>query len=144
MELSFKRIELNEENICKLESARYDAYSMQSLEIPCDKSFWANELRKNKYIVYGAFVDDEIIGACYVSNAHKLYIEQLFVKKNYRSLEIGKKLLIFTLQNKEEIEKYFNEKYDASYLSTHTSILDNYYEECGYNKVNDIYMKKSL
>lgn len=144
MELVFKRVELNEDNIYKLEYARYDAYSMLSLEIPCNQSFCANELRKKKYIAYAAYLDDEIIGGCYVSNAHKLYIEQLFVKKKYQSLHVGRTLLAFTLHNKEEIEKYFNETYDYSFLSTRSNKLNKYYEELGYKNVDDIYMKKHL
>ena len=44
--------------------------------------FYANELRKNEYIVYGAYLEIELVGACYIYNAHKLYIEHLFVKKS--------------------------------------------------------------
>ena len=144
MDLLFKRVFINEETIEILEQVRYDAYGMLSLEIPCTKSFYANELRKNKYIVYAAYLDDELVGACYVSNSRSLYIEQLFVKKKYQSLEIGKRLLLYTLYNKKEIEQYFKETYKYSYLSSISNKFNKYYEELGYKKVDEVYMKKSI
>lgn len=72
MKLTFKRVEIND----KLENVRYVAYNIQSLEILCK---W---IKKNEYIVYGAYLEIELVGACYIYNAHKLYIEHLFVKKS--------------------------------------------------------------
>ena len=144
MNITFKRIDVTEENIKKLESARYNAYGLSSLEIPCDKSFYANEIKKNKYIIYAAVIEDEIIAACYVSNLYQLYIEQLFTIKEYSSLKIGRQLLEFVLNNKKEIEETFNSKMDYSYLSTRCNSLNNYFKEIGYKEINDVYMRKHI
>lgn len=144
MKIEFKRIEINDEAIKQLETARYEAYDMKNLEIPCTDSFYARELKTGKYMVYGAYLEEELIGACYITNCLNLYIEQLYIKPKYRSLKIGKQLLLHVLQSKNEIENYFNEKYDYSYLSTRSDELNNYFEKLGYKNVNDIYMKKRL
>ncbi|MBE6149711.1 MAG: GNAT family N-acetyltransferase [Firmicutes bacterium] len=144
MNVTFKRIDITDENITKLESARYNAYGMSSLEIPCNESFYANEIKKNKYIIYAAVIEDEIIAACYVSNLYELYIEQLFTIKEYSSLKIGKKLLEFVLSNKKEIEQFFNKKFQYCYFSTRCNSLNNYFEEIGYEELNDVYMRKRI
>ena len=138
------RVDLNLKNIEDLERLRYDAYDMNSLEIPYLDTFYANEMKKGKYVVYVCYNNLELVGACYVSNAHKLYIEQIFVKKKYQSMGIGKILLEYVLNNKKQIEEYFNEEYDYSYLSPKSNSYNKYYEELGYKEVDSMYMKKRL
>lgn len=144
MQIEFRRIEINDDTIKQLETARYEAYDMKNLEISCTDSFYAKELKTGKYMAYGAYLEEELIGACYITNCLDLYIEQLYIKPEYRSLKIGKQLLLHVLQSKNEIENYFNERYNYSYLSTRSDELNNYFEKLGYKNVNDVYMKKRL
>ena len=142
--MNIKRVDLSLENIEALECLRYDAYKMNSLEIPYLETFYANEMKKGKYVVYACYINLELVAACYVSNAHKLYIEQIFVKEKYQSMGIDKTLLQYVLSNKKEIEEYFNEEYDYSYLSPKSNSYNKYYENLGFREVDSMYMKKRL
>ena len=145
--MTFKIENINEETIYYLEKLRYNAYDMITSDIPYNQTYYAKELRNNKYIVYSAYIDNKIVGACYVSNSlNSLYIEQLFVRKDLQntSYNIGKSLLSYVLHNKQHIRKKFNKDIKTSYLSTRSKDLEKYYEKLGYEKVDDNYMKKAI
>lgn len=145
--MNFKREIINENLIPELEELRYDAYGMLQTDIPYDATYYAKELRQNKYVVYTCYIETELVGACYVSNANNsLYIEQLFVKKKYQNsnLSIGKSLMMYVLNDKNYLEQYFNKKINRSYLSTRSSKLEQYYEKLGYEKVDEVYMRKTV
>ena len=88
-----------------------------------------------------------MVGACYISNAHdSIYIEQLFIQIKYQNKDfgIGERLLSYALKDKSYIEQYFGKVYFNSYLSASDKKLEQYYEQMGYKKIDDVYMKKSI
>lgn len=145
--MNFKREIISDNLIPKLEELRFDAYGIFQTDIPYDATYYAKELRQNKYVVYTCYIETELVGACYVSNENNsLYIEQLFVKKQYQNskLSIGKSLMMYVLNDKNYLEQYFNKKINKSYLSTRSSKLEQYYEKLGYEKVDEVYMRKTV
>lgn len=80
--ISCKNLKITDENIEKLELARFDAYGMKVDDFDLKNTFSANQLRNKKYLAFGAYLEDELVGGCYISNSrNSLYIEELFVKK---------------------------------------------------------------
>lgn len=116
--IKFEIINLNEKNIKLLENIRYNAYQLNPLDFPPKNTFHTRELKNGKYLVFGCYLNNQLIGACYTSKSHNsLYIEQLFILKEFQKNKehYGSNLLKFVLQNKEIIEKYFNSKFNFSY-----------------------------
>ncbi len=141
--IKYQIIPITEENIILLETIRFDAYGMNKDALPPENSFHANELRKGKYLVFACSNDNELIGACYTSKLHNsLYIEQLFIKKEYQGKQFGKNLLQYVLNNKNIAEKYFDTHFDFSYLDNYKGTT-NFYQSLGYTE-KDSYMKKRL
>lgn len=147
MRVKLKRETLNEDIIPKLEHLRFDAYGMLDSNILCSETYYAKQLKKGTYVVYTCYIEEELVGACYVSNFNNsLYIEQLFTKKEYQNsnFSVGKSLMIYTLNDKTYLETYFNKPINKSYLSTRSSKLERYYEKLGYQKFDDVYMRKTI
>lgn len=81
-QITYKIISINEDNISLLEHMRFNAYQIDTIDFNPSTSFHANELRK--ILSIWLFFYDQIVGACYVPKAYNsLYIEQLFIKKEY-------------------------------------------------------------
>lgn len=81
--INYKILSLSEETIQLLEHLRYDAYGMDPTKFPPEQTFYSKELRNSKYLVFGCYLNNQLIGACYTSKSHNsLYIEQLFIKNN--------------------------------------------------------------
>lgn len=139
-----RNLKINEENIEKLELARFDAYGMKTDEFDIKNTFYANELRNKKFLAFGTYLEDELIGGCYVSNSrNSLFIEQLFIKRKYQRLKLGTLLLTYILENKEMIEKYYQREFNACCLENRKE-LDKFYESLGYKRINQMVMKKRI
>lgn len=144
MNIEYKHIPLDEQIIDKLENIRYNAYEITN-QPPIKENYHYRMLQQNKYLVYGCYLNDQLVGACYISNSYNsLYIEQLFIKKQYQKtgLYLGKNLLTYILTQKDKIEKHFNTTINYSYLdSTPNSI--NLYKSLGYKETKNL-MRKYL
>lgn len=143
--IEYKIIPITDESIIHLESIRYNAYNINETKVKYSQSFYAKELKNKKYLVFGCFLNNKLVGACYVSNAHNsLYIEQLFISKKYQNsnLHLGTNLLKFVLKNKNTIEDYFKTKFYISYLDSYKKTTE-FYKKIGY-KEKDFYMRKFL
>ena len=93
--ISCKNLKITDENIEKLELARFDAYGMKTDDFDLKNTFSANQLRNKKYLAFGAYLEDKLVGGCYVSNSrNSLYIEELFVRKDAKQIEVGTKICI--------------------------------------------------
>lgn len=143
--IKYEIIPLTEENITLLERIRYDAYKMNTYALPPENTFYTRELKASKYLVFGCYLNNQLIGACYTSKAHNsLYIEQLFILKKYQksNFHFGSNLLKFVLANKKVAEEYFNSNFYFSYLDNYKN-TSNFYKSLGYTETES-YMKKRL
>lgn len=142
--INYKLLTLTEETIKTLEYLRFDAYEMDPTKFPPEQTFYSKELREGKYIAFGCYLNNQLIGACYISKSHNsLYIEQLFIKKEYQNnkLHLGTKLLLYVLENKQIIEEYFQTKFYYSYLDNYQNTI-NFYRSIGYQETNNLMRKR--
>lgn len=140
--ISCKNLKITDENIEKLELARFDAYGMKRDDFDLKNTFSANQLRNKKYLAFGAYLEDKLVGGCYVSNSrNSLYIEELFVRKDAKQIEVGTNLLKYVLKRKSFIEKYYRQEFNTSCLENREE-LNGIYQSLGYRKISQIVMSK--
>lgn len=140
--ISCKNLKITDENIEKLELARFDAYGMKTDDFDLKNTFSANQLRNKKYLAFGAYLEDELVGGCYVSNSrNSLYIEELFVRKDAKQIEVGTNLLKYVLKRKSFIEKHYQQEFSTSCLENREE-LNGIYQSLGYRKISQIVMSK--
>lgn len=140
--ISCKNLKITDENIEKLELARFDAYGMKTDDFDLKNTFSANQLRNKKYLAFGAYLEDKLVGGCYVSNSrNSLYIEELFVRKDASQIEVGTNLLKYVLKRKSFIEKYYCQEFNISCLENREE-LNGIYQSLGYRKISQIVMSK--
>lgn len=127
-----------ENNIIQLETLRSNAYNNSNFQSKIN-SYYANQLRKNKYIVFAYIYEGEMVAACYVSNyLDSLYVEQLFVAKRYQEvgLHIGQKLLSYIIKHKDIVESHFNQELSYTKLSPNSDKSYNIYKKMGYRLIH--------
>ena len=140
--ISCKNLKITDENIEKLELARFDAYGMKTDDFDLKNTFSANQLRNKKYLAFGAYLEDKLVGGCYVSNSrNSLYIEELFVRKDAKQIEVGTNLLKYVLKRKSFIEKDYQQEFSTSCLENREE-LNGIYQSLGYRKISQIVMSK--
>lgn len=143
--IEYKIIPLTKENKELLETLRFNAYQYNQKNLSLQDSFYLKDLNENKYLCIGCFLNNQLLAACYIKNTyHSLYIEQLFVLEKYQktSLHIGSNLLKYILNNKEIVEKHFNETFYYSYLDNAKNTKE-FYQKLGYQE-KDFLMRKKL
>lgn len=143
--IEYKLIPLTKENIQLLEKIRYNAYGLDLNNIPPENGFYTKELTQGKYLVFGCYLDNQLVGACYTSKSlNSLYIEQLFILKQYQrsSLHLGSNLLKYVLDHKQVAEDYFKSTFYFSYLDNYKDTI-NFYKSLGYEE-RDWNMRKRL
>ena len=121
----------------ELEKVRCEAYEV---DYYVSKTY-LEEVKKGNILMAGTYLDDKLVAGVYISSSNNsLYIEQLFVDSKYQkhNLHIGSSLLKYILDNKEEIEIYFDKKFSYSKLDTGSN-LESFYEKIGYH-TNDNYL----
>lgn len=142
MTILCKNLKVNEKIIEELELARFDAYGMKTDDFDLKNTFSANQLRNKKYLAFGAYLEDELVGGCYVSNSrNSLYIEELFVKKEAQKIKVGTNLLKYVLKRKSFIEKYYHQEFNTSCLENRNE-SNGIYQSLGYRKISSIVMSK--
>lgn len=141
--IEYQTIPITEENINLLEQLRYNAYGIDSTNFKVEETYHAKQLREGKYLVFGCFLETQLAGACYISNSYNsLYIEQLFIKKEYQrsNLHLGSNLLKYILKNKQIIENYFQTNFYYSYLDTSKN-NEQLFLQLGYQEKNFLMYK---
>lgn len=142
--IEYKIIPLTEEIISLLENIRYNAYGMDPTKFPPENTFYSMNLRQNKYLVFGCYIDNKLVGACYISNAYNsIYIEQLFILKKYQrtNLHLGTNILLYALNHKQVIEDYFQTNFKFSYLDNYKN-TSNLYQSLGYEQKENLMRKR--
>ncbi|MBR1417021.1 MAG: GNAT family N-acetyltransferase [Bacilli bacterium] len=134
--------DFNDYSLDDLEKVRANAFDLDYRHI---SNLYRNELENGKMLAYICTGDKKILGGAYVSNSfNSLYIEQLFVAKSYQNKHIGTNLLKYVLNDKYNIERYFNQEFNYSKL---TDITDSdFYTNMGYKDGNSRFysLKKRL
>ena len=144
--LDYSLVELNDFNIVELEKLRIDAYQFDLGDTPITETFFAKNLGAGKYVVFGAYLDNKLVGACYVSNLYNsLFIEQLFVLKALQNsrYHIGTNLLKYVLCNRMVIEDYFNQKFKVSMLENKV-VNSSLYKKLGYDDTSSFVQRNHL
>lgn len=135
----YKILDNTDENIIKVEMLRYNAYGK---DFPTDSidNYYTRAIRKGEMLVFTIFIEKELCAACYVSTTpYTLFIEQLFVKKDYQNsgLRIGRKLLEYINFNKQIVEEYFKvpnlQTSKLSYTSEKSKLI---YTKLGYKETH--------
>lgn len=138
---------LDSEIISKLEKLRFNAYDMSCNEgVDVCETIYARDMQSGKYVVYGAFYNNELIGSCYVSKAYdSLFVEQLFVAKKFQrsDLCVGSGLLDYVLDQREYIENYFDCNFTYSCLDS-VDRAQKLYKRKGYIPTGSFLMKRKL
>ena len=141
--VSYKKIDVNDEIILELENLRFNVYNHKSIKP--DETYFFRQMKEGKILPFGAYLDDTLVGACYVSKTYQtLFIDQLFVAKEYQNNEehIGTNLLKYVLDNKEVCEEYFNTTFNFSYLDNR--VPKTFFENLGYKENNNGMMSKRI
>ena len=73
--ISCKNLKITDENIEKLELARFDAYGMKTDDFDLKNTFSANQLRNKKYLAFGAYLEDKLVGPTAVIMSNEDYLE---------------------------------------------------------------------
>ncbi len=144
MKMAAKKIEATEENIIKLEQLRFIAYGVEDETLSGD-TLYSIGLSMGTMIPYGFYIGETIVAGCYISaNEDSLFVEQLFVHPALQNsgLKAGRLLLGFVLNQKEELEKYFQTRFDESSLEPSDKKAREIFEKRGYTKREDIMGKK--
>ena len=141
------RIELIDKDdnttIRELENIRKVAFNLKQKV----DSHYLKEIRNERIIPFAFMKEDEIIGGCYLGEyMNSLYVYFLFLKEEYKKngLKIGRKLLIKTLEHKEEVEQLLNKSFYFSSLHSTSEKLNDVYESIGYKHKKDSYFVKRI
>lgn len=142
-ELSFSIID-KEEFFKTVELLRLKTYGIKSIDA---NQYYYDMFINHNMLVYGVFYRDELVGGAYVSSSFQsLFIEQLFVKREFQhnNLHVGSELLKYIINNKKACESFFNAKFDVSRLENRNN--DSLYKRFGYKEEDNIYgtMKRRI
>jgi len=143
-QIKYSILKPTDENIILLEQLRYNAYGFDNQELKNGNPLHIKYLKEGKYLAFGSYLNDQLIGGCYISNSHNsLYIEELFISKQHQktSLHLGTNLLLHILKNKDKVEEYFKTKLNYSYLEPRKN-TETFYENLGYKETSNFFKKR--
>lgn len=99
------------------------------------KSYYIEEVLKGNDLVWGAFLDDKLIGGCFFyAYKNSLYIESLFVAPQYQKSvwHVGMNLVNDILANKERVQEYFQRQISSCSLFCVDANVMGFYEKLGF------------
>ena len=140
-----KRISDNEDEMIKAELLRYRAYHLPVDLIDKDYSYYFLQMKNQKIIPYALYIRGRMVAACYVSNTYdSLFIDQLFVMPELQEsgLKLGRLLLRYVLNNKEELSREFQQELTVSALESINEKSTAIYKKEGYEKAGFLMKKK--
>ena len=140
-ELEFRLLD-NLEDVINLEKLRSLCFDNKEFIV---NNVYYDNIINGKIVVVECFYKNKLVGAIYVSDSlNSLYIEQLFILKEYRNRLFGTNLMNYVIDNKEIFEKYFNKRFIFSRLESRNK--DNFYNKVGYRQEHNIMgtMKKNI
>ncbi len=128
-------------DIKEIETLRKEAFNIDETKLDAGiNSFYEKQIDDNKILPIGGYVNDKLVAGIYISAAlNSLFIEQLFVKKEYRHNGYGKQIVKFVLDNKHIFEEFFKQEFDFSKAEIRNNDALKLVENLGYSETNDIY-----
>ena len=128
-------------DIKEIETLRKEAFNIDETKLDAGiNNFYEKQIEDNKILPIGGYVNDELVAGIYISAAlNSLFIEQLFVKKEYRHNGYGKQIVKFVLDNKHIFEEFFKQEFDFSKAEIRNNDALKLVENLGYSETNDIY-----
>lgn len=121
-----------------MESIRMEANGLESSSM-----YYVDKLISGEILPVGAYVDKNLIGGAYVSpSLSSLYIDSIFVKKEYQNRGYAKGLLQYIFDNKQLFEEYFNTEFDFSRLEPGSNDMVEFYKNIGYSGPNEMNIMK--
>ena len=138
--MEFKILDSNYDNIIKLETIRNNIKNID---------FYIKNVKEKRFVMVGAYLNNELIGGAYISSSfNSLYIEKIFVKKEYQrnELHVGYNLMKYILSNKSVFEHFFNKEFYYSKLEPNSKEIEQFYNKLGYVSEDNIIgiMKKRI
>lgn len=129
----FRLVSIND--IVQFDNIRKEAYGFSN----STSTFYIEKLLKNEMLGIGAYINNKLIGgACISSYFDSLYIENIFVKEEYRNNKIASNLINYIIMNKKVFEEYFSKEFITSKLEPNSSNVIGMYEKLGYGKPNSM------
>ena len=123
----------------KLEEIRKIVNNIKSQET----SFYLNEMQKGTVVPVAVIIDDEIIGGVYIScSMSSLFIENIFVQKDYQGRGIASSLINYVIKNKSIFEEHFERKFTLSKLEPNSDSIISFYRKLGYSEPNELNVMK--
>ncbi len=130
--------------LLKLEQLRLNSLkkpNQKEYQIEClDKTYMGRKLKSGKAIAISYYKDNKLVGGCYVSNfANSIYIEWIFIDRNYREQGIASELLKFIDEN----IPFFSDYYSENFTQIKLEAIDNsFFNKRGYNNSTGSYLTK--
>ncbi len=123
------------DDIKKVEELRIYSYGFNDNT----NTFYTDALKSRKMLALGAYINDELVGAAYLSGyLNALYIENVFVKCEYRNKKVATDLINYIIMNKDIFENFFGKKFMKSMIEPNSIITINLYEKIGYSGPNSL------
>ena len=145
MNISIKYEDFSEDIFNKYENIRMNAYQVDSFNNSKD---YLLKLLTRRMLIVGLYIDNNLIAGCYVSGYRDyLFIDQLFVLFDYQNkgLKLGRLLLNDIIDNRVNIEEFFNKKYSEVKLFSYDDKSSSLYKKLGFKSVGEsTFMIKDL
>lgn len=125
----------------EIEKLREEAYNKKAQAIDSEiESFYEKQINRDKILPIGGYVNNELVAGIYISTLlNSLYIEQLFVKEEYRHKGYGTQMVKFVIDNKDIIEKHFKMNLEFSKAEISNDNALKLVQNLGYHKISDVY-----
>ncbi len=130
-------------NAKEIEDLRRDSFNIKF----DNRNFYEQQINNGKILPLGGYINDELVVGAYISASFQsLYIDQLFVKKEYQHNGYGTNILQFILNNKYIFEDFFKTEFEFSKAEIRNENALKLVQNLGYKQTNDIYgtVRKSI
>lgn len=130
-------------NVKEIEDLRRDSFNIKF----DNRNFYEQQINNGKILPLGGYINDELVAGVYISASFQsLYIDQLFVKKEYQHNGYGTNILQFVLNNKYIFEDFFKTEFEFSKAEIRNENALKLVQNLGYKQTDDIYgtVRKSI
>ena len=133
--IQIEMLDYDDNRVIDVELLRREVFHLKIDSSLILKSYPLINIKNRRTIPFALIIDDKIVAGCYVSGyGETLMVDYLFVTKSYRNtgLRLGRVLLNYILESKQEIEEYFHHALATSKLAALDNRAKHVYEDLGY------------